>query len=154
MYLFLLVCRVSLQFVGREQAPHRQKNVQAMDYLFPKDESDSWYDHLGVLDQVCYDIIRANVQTGQVIWETSERNYLSNFALVGSRVYALREDLTLVAFDLDTGTILGTLQFDGPPAETVCRGIGGTVYWVVADGPYVLVYFGDTQELIALKERP
>jgi outer membrane protein assembly factor BamB len=102
---------------------------------------------------VCYDIIRADVQTKQVTWETSGRNYLSNFALTGSQLYALQEDLTLVALDLDNGTIVGTLEFDGPPAETICKQGGSDVYWVVADGPHVLVYFGDSRELIAFKEQ-
>jgi hypothetical protein len=101
----------------------------------------------------CYDIIRTNVHTGQVVWETSGRNYLSNFALTGSRLYALREDLTLVAFDLDKGTIVGTLEFNGPPAKTICTHSGSDVYWVVTNGPYVLVYFGDSRELIMFKEQ-
>ncbi len=50
----------------------------------------------------CFKIIRVSVLSGQVVWETPGRNYLSNFALAGTRAYALREDTTLVAFDLDS----------------------------------------------------
>jgi outer membrane protein assembly factor BamB len=102
----------------------------------------------------CYDIIRSNVQTGQVVWKTSGRNHLSNFALTGSRLYALREDLTLVAFDLNNGEIVGTLKFNGPPGDLICtKGGSGSVYWVVADGPYVVIYFGDSRELIIFREK-
>jgi outer membrane protein assembly factor BamB len=102
------------------------------------------------LGRLCYSIVRADVRTGQVIWQT-DFNYLSqNFAIVGTRLYALREDLTLVAFDLGTGTVVGTLKFNGPPAETVCGKPASAVYWVIAEGPYVAVYFGDSEELIAL----
>ncbi len=99
----------------------------------------------------CYNIVRANIRTGQVAWETS-RTYLSNFTLAGSQLYALREDLMLVAFDLDSGAMVGTLKFDGPPASTICTHSGSDVYWVVAEEKYILVYLGDTQELIALKQ--
>lgn len=109
------------------------------------------------LGQPCYDITRADVRTGQVVWQTGDNDpggdYLSNFAIVGSRLYTLREDLTLVALDLATGAISGTLKFDGPPATTICTSKGSDVYWVTADGPYVAVYFGDSRELILFKEQ-
>lgn len=98
----------------------------------------------------CYNIIRANIRTGQVAWQT-ERVYLSNFAIIGSRLYALREDMMLVAFDLDSGAIAGTLKFNGLPSQTICTHSGSDVYWVVAKDDYIVVYLGDSCELIVLK---
>jgi outer membrane protein assembly factor BamB len=93
-----------------------------------------------------YTIIRANIKTGQFVWET-EWDYVSNYALSGARVYALRQDATLIALDLNSGEVVGSVTFDSPASE-----VGSRPYWVVADGPYVLVYFGDSRELIVLKE--
>lgn len=101
----------------------------------------------------CYNITRLNIKTGNVMWETPESDLLlSNFAIHNSEVYALREDLSLIALDINTGSIMGTLQFNGPPARTVCRKSGSDVYWVVAEDNIIFVYFGDSQELIALKK--
>lgn len=98
----------------------------------------------------CYGIRRVNYRTGEAVWETPERNYLSNFAVSGSLVYVLREDTTLVTLDLASGATVGTLKFEGPPADTICAKSGTYPYWVVVSEPYILVYFGDTRELIAL----
>jgi outer membrane protein assembly factor BamB len=102
------------------------------------------------LGDPCYGIRRVNYRTGEAVWETPERNYLSNFAIAGSQVYVLREDTTLVTLDLESGALVGTLKFDGPPADTICAKSGTYPYWVVVSEPYILVYFGDTRELIAL----
>jgi len=91
-------------------------------------------------------IVRAEVESGRVVWET-EQAYISNFAQSGSRLYALRQDATLVALDLESGKTVGTAQFTGPaPKPSV------SVYWVVTAGEYVLVFFSDSRELIVLKE--
>lgn len=100
----------------------------------------------------CFTILRVNIQTGQIIWATPERNYLSNFAISGSQIFALREDTTLVALNLNTGTIEGMLKFDGESARTICTKSGSDIYSVVSAGSYILVYMGDTQELIALRK--
>jgi outer membrane protein assembly factor BamB len=102
----------------------------------------------------CFGIKRVNLQTGHTVWQTQGSYLLSNFAIENSRLYALRKDLTLIAFDLDNGTIIGTLTFNGPLADLDCDlGGSGGIYWVVVDGSHVLVYFSDTQELVALKRR-
>ncbi len=91
-------------------------------------------------------IVRANVESGQVAWET-EQAYISNFAQRGSRLYALRQDASLVALDLESGETMGAAQFTGPATRP-----GSDVYWVVTAGEYVLVFFSDSRELIVLKE--
>lgn len=94
---------------------------------------------------VTYRISRANVQTGEIIWET-ERIYFSNFALDGAgRLYTIRQDNVLVILDAKTGQMLDEITFGGPGPD------GQRPDWVVVHQPYVLVYFSDTRELIALK---
>ncbi len=94
---------------------------------------------------VTYRISRAKVQTGEIIWET-ERVYFSNFALDNAgRLYAVRQDNVLVILDAKTGRMLDEITFGGPGPN------GEWPDWVVVHGPYLLVYFSDTQELIALK---
>jgi outer membrane protein assembly factor BamB len=102
--------------------------------------------------QPCYTITRVAIRTGRTVWQTLGDNYLSNVAISGSRLYALREDLMLVAFDIETGTVMGTLQFSGPPAATICAKGGGDAYWLATNGPYLVVYFSDTGELITFKQ--
>lgn len=104
------------------------------------------------IGQPCYVIARVTVRTGQAVWQKQEGNYLSNFAISGSRLYALREDLMLMAFDVETGAVIGNLQFEGPPAATIYARSGGDVYWLTTEGSYLLVYFSDTHELIAFKQ--
>lgn len=100
----------------------------------------------------CFTISRVNIQTGQIIWATPERDYLSNFTILGSQIFALREDTTLVALNINTGAIEGMLKFDGESARTICTNSGSDIYSVVSTGSYILVYMGDTQELIALRK--
>ncbi len=97
--------------------------------------------------KVIYDILRVNLQTGEDRWKTTRSRYISNFALVGSSVYLLDRQGSLVALDANNGQEIGRVSFNGPPPQE----LGTYPYWVAADAQFVLVYFGDTEELIALK---
>jgi len=92
-------------------------------------------------------IYRLNVRTGIGVWGTM-REYVSNYAISGQRLYALHKDGRLVAFNVDTGDILGEIEFDLEPTM-----LGSRPFFVAAERPYVLVYFGDNQELIVFKEQ-
>ena len=92
-----------------------------------------------------YFISCMDIQTGRDIW-TTPRNIVSNFALMENRLFALQENGTLAAFDVESGQYLGGIAFD--------RGIpdpGEAPYWLATSPPYLLVYFGDTHELIAFR---
>lgn len=103
-----------------------------------------------MLFQVGYpriEILRVEIQTGKTTWRT-EREYVSSMAILGSWVLALRQDGVLVALDIETGEMVGALTFEGKPLE-----VGTGSYWVVANDPYVLLFFSDNQELIVLKKQ-
>jgi outer membrane protein assembly factor BamB len=96
---------------------------------------------------VYYQINRVALETGKTLWQTPGSLYVSNYALSDSRVYAIRLNGELVALDVETGQEIGEMVF-GPAAPAKP---GEYPYWVAAEDGYVLAYFGDSQELIALK---
>lgn len=91
-----------------------------------------------------YWIWRVNAQTGQDRWRSSP-DIVSNYAIWRDRVIALREDGYLLSMDLETGQLFNYAIFDKDFKEA----IGKKPFWVAASDPYLYVYFGDTQELIA-----
>ncbi len=90
-------------------------------------------------------IVAVDIASGRVLWQTT-RNVTSNIAVVNGIVYSLRTDAALVAQDALTGHQIGLLQFNNGPLQKQY----GTEYWVVAGDSMLFVYFGDSQELIAL----
>ena len=94
-----------------------------------------------------YDYI--DVSSGKKIWSTSigGRGYASNISVLGDQAYTLDREGNLVAMALNDGHVLGEMRFDYAP--TLKPAI--YPYWVAASGPYLLIYFGDSQELIAFK---
>ena len=94
-----------------------------------------------------YYLARINYHTGQKVWE-SVFYIMSNYALFENRVFALIEDGSLVALDLENGQVVGLMQFD----KRIRTGDFATApFLVAASDPYLFTYFGDTQELIAFK---
>jgi len=92
-----------------------------------------------------FEITRMNLQTGGEIWK-SQWDYASNYAVMGNRLYALRRGGSLEARDLETGKRIGTVLFDRPLGL-----IGSRPFWVAVSDPYLVVYLGDSQEIIAFK---
>jgi len=84
--------------------------------------------------------------TGVLQWAYTSP-LVSNFVLGDNILYAIRQDGALVGIDPQTGQERGYIQFF--PAETE-EGPRSTTYWVEASNGWVFVYFGDSQELIAL----
>ncbi len=95
-------------------------------------------------------IWRVNASTGKLIWGTPPQ-YVSNYAMAGNLLYALNQDGRLVALDLNNGTVIGEMKFNYPANDPAVLGSFRS-YWVAVEGPYLLVYFGDSQELIAFKQ--
>ncbi|MBI5950998.1 MAG: PQQ-like beta-propeller repeat protein [Chloroflexi bacterium] len=97
-----------------------------------------------------YWLWRVNAQTGLDRWR-SDLGIVSNYAILRDCVIALREDgNALLSMDLETGRLSGYAIFDRGFTEA----IGESPFWVAASDPYLFVYFGDTQELIAFKVSP
>lgn len=85
--------------------------------------------------------------TGILQWMYTDP-LVSNFVLGDNILYTIRQDGALVGIDPRTGQEIGRIQFS--PAETEKGSPRSIVYWVAASDNYVFVYFGDSQELIAL----
>jgi len=93
-----------------------------------------------------YWIWRVDAQTGLDRWR-SDLGIVSNYAILRDRVIALREDGYLLSMDLESGRLFNYAVFDMNFRES----IGERPFWVAASDPYLFVYFGDTQELVAFR---
>jgi outer membrane protein assembly factor BamB len=94
-----------------------------------------------------YTFERTNSQTGETIWK-KKGDYISNYAILGDRLYILQSNGALDGLNLTTGERVGILKFD----QTVDPSQSES-FWVASNGEYLLVYFGDSQELIAFKPK-
>jgi outer membrane protein assembly factor BamB len=84
-----------------------------------------------------------DVQSGRVEWY--KQDIVSNFVILNDSLYALDANARLVRLDVGTGQETGYIQFTPPRTDPREES-----YWVAADGQMLFVYFGDSQELIAL----
>lgn len=91
-------------------------------------------------------LTRMNYRTGQIIWKTAQI-FVSNPVLLDDKVFALTIDGKLAALDVSLGQEIGNVQFDRGFSDV----LGETSFFVAAQSPYVVVYFGDTQELVVFK---
>jgi len=91
-------------------------------------------------------LTRMNYRTGQIIWKTAQI-FVSNPVLLDDKVFALTIDGKLSALDVSSGQEIGNVQFDRGFSDV----LGEASFFVAAQSPYVVVYFGDTQELVAFK---
>lgn len=87
--------------------------------------------------------------TGQVLWSQASRGVVSNFVVADGKVYALTMDSALVQYDAATGSEIGRMEFSGKAFDTD----DGNQYWLLAAGPEILVYLGDSQELLAFSPK-
>jgi len=115
--------------------------LQGQMQLWPSYVGDDVIFETGVLN---YQIVRANVLTGAVTWQ-STTDFTSNFAIDGGLIYALRQNNSLEILEANSGKELDEVTFSGPAPDLQLG------YWVLTQYPYVVVYFGNTQELIAMK---
>ncbi len=95
-----------------------------------------------------YPTIQAyDTTTGALVWEYNEK-LLSNIVVMDGVLYALRTDGVLVTLDANSGTALGSVTF--APFETQ-SGPRSKAYWIGASAGRIFVYFGDSQELVAIR---
>lgn len=87
--------------------------------------------------------------TGQILWSQPKREVVSNFVVAGEKVYALAMNSALVQYDPVTGNEIGRMEFSGKEFDTD----QGNQYWLLATGSEIIVYLGDSQELIAFSPK-
>ncbi len=95
------------------------------------------------------DVIALDNKTGKKIWQY-DKKIVSNIAADAGILYAIREDATLVAIDISTGNEIGHLEIL-PSFTEESPGSRSIPYYVTAAEGIVIVYFGDSQEIIAFQ---
>jgi outer membrane protein assembly factor BamB len=90
-------------------------------------------------------------QTGSILWKTERGSILSNATVSNDIVYYLSVDGQLDAADINTGQILGTIDFT--PEIIIPNGVY-RYHSVAADNGHVVVYLGDSQQLFAFNFLP
>ncbi len=112
---------------------------------------DSWpvvWDEIVVIsagDGLRYSLTAIDTDNGQKLWK-SEEVYGPSVVIYQGSLYALRNDAVLVKLKPTTGQIEAEIPFE--PAST---NFGKWVYLLASDGERLFVYFGDSQELFALR---
>jgi hypothetical protein len=101
--------------------------------------------YLKQITSVWHSVTVFDLVSGQVLWECEEC-FASDFAVDNSRLYVIRRDGALAEYDLKTGQMIGSVEFSGVTQIDPDT----TLYSIAASNGYVFLYFGDTQELIAL----
>lgn len=90
-----------------------------------------------------------NLQTSDMLWETSE-NVISNVAIDHTRAYYLTSAAELMALDLQTGAVLGKIEFTSESLEPQDK----QGFYIAANDNNVFVYFGDSRRLFAFRFLP
>lgn len=87
---------------------------------------------------------------GRFLWK-SEHNVVSDVAVRNDIAYFLTDDAELMFVDIANGGILNSVQFE--PNYLDLRSSSGDTYpyFVRTSGDYLLIYFGDSWELIAFR---
>ncbi len=87
--------------------------------------------------------------TGDLIWEFKDA--LSNVAISNYTAFFLTKDIQLIAVDIETGKILGQVDFISNQERDRTADIH---HFVAAGYNIVLVYLGDSQQLFAFRFSP
>jgi outer membrane protein assembly factor BamB len=95
-------------------------------------------------DGLRYSLTAINTINGEKLWE-SEEVFGPSVVMHQGSLYALRDDAVLAKLDITTGQLEEEITFE--PAST---NFGKWVY-LASDGERLFVYFGDSQELFAIK---
>ncbi|GJM39891.1 MAG: hypothetical protein DHS20C20_01730 [Ardenticatenaceae bacterium] len=91
-------------------------------------------------------LVALDQATGNILWKHA--NVASNIAVENGVVYFLTEDAQLLVADPRTGEILRKLVFSPAPLQNVSN----HGFYVAVSGDILLVYFGDSQNLFALRD--
>ncbi len=116
----------------RSAAPVRENDVLVVPYLKQ-------------ITSVLHSATVFDLVTGQVLWECEEC-FASDVALDDGKMYAIRQNGALAEYDLMTGQMIGSMEFNGGSPIDPDK----TLYSIAASKGYIFVYFSDTQELTAL----
>jgi outer membrane protein assembly factor BamB len=85
--------------------------------------------------------------SGRTLWSTTQKDRASNFIVISNTVYSIASNATIVANDVLAGQEIGRIAFSGDPLDTD----RASEYWLVAGDSKLFIYFGDSQEIIALE---
>jgi len=96
------------------------------------------------------DVIALDSKTGKKIWQY-DKKIVSNIAADSGILYAIREDAALVAIDTSTDNEIGYLEIS-PSFTEESPGSRSISYYVTAAKGIVVVYFGDSQEIISFSK--
>jgi len=102
-------------------------------------------------------IFGVKAKTGEIIWQTANPEttfthpvYITGVALQDDLAYALRYDAAIVGFNPDTGEQIGIVEM--MPGHTLEDDKGEVKhYTIVTSDKYVVVYYGNSQELIVFE---
>jgi len=93
--------------------------------------------------------------TGEIVWHTEPLNSLthperivSNITIADAVVYYLTQDSQLRALNIDTGEVIGAIEFT-PSLFTLGTNVKNYRYDVAANDNFVAVYFGDSDQLFS-----
>ena len=89
-----------------------------------------------------------DLESGKTLWETPE-NIASNLTRFAKYIYALTNTGMLIAYNEFTGENVGSLQFSEGPLDTE----HASEYGIFAWNGTLLIYLGDSQELIAFSTK-
>ena len=92
-----------------------------------------------------YALTALDTKDGRELWKT-EKVFGSNVVSHKDNLYALRNDAVIVKLAITTGQIQEEIPFNPSSIDA-----GSWAYWLASDGERLFVYFGDSQELFALK---
>ena len=85
-----------------------------------------------------------DASTGNSIW-TIDEDLASDPVIFQGKIYAITVDAELVSFDPATGRELGSTQYSPPVTNSTSR---QNLYAVAASGEILVVYFGDSCEML------
>jgi outer membrane protein assembly factor BamB len=94
-------------------------------------------------------LIGIDQATGKELWSISDQDVLSNFIVFDDSIYVITSEVALVAYDPATGKEKGRMKFDDGKFDTD----HGNRYWLLPTDSEILVYLGDSQELIAFSPK-
>lgn len=90
-----------------------------------------------------------DIESGDILWRT-DKNVVSNIAVVGVVAFFLTEDAELQAVNVETGRPMSVIQFE--PPEVVLQTDGHKrPFLVAASSSLVAVYFGDAREILSYR---
>lgn len=87
-----------------------------------------------------------SLQDGHELWRLPDL-LVSNIALALGGIIAVREDASVIRIDPETGNSKVLATFGGPITEDLQSTLA---YWVAGSADELVVYFGDSQEVVAL----